>query len=475
MAAFADWFGPVPFPELTIAETHLGWHARSSPGLILVDERIVALPAFAAGYAEYVLTQQVAQQWWGNAVGTDEAAEPYLAAGLAAHAAHRLLDQTRGRNNALIGDPTGRGWLPGVGRADFQMSLVTDPTDRHGTKPAGRPLAEFEDPGRLWGLAAERGGKVFAMLEARLGEQAFLAFTRRLMEHYRGRVMRTADLERELAEQTGFPWDDFFRAWVYGRGATDWAVEDVKVSNPPPSPGIAGEGPGVRAAVGFEQPRTLTPNLSPAKPGEGRDLYRVVVLVQQKGEITEPTVLAVRLTGDKDYTLRLPIDPAAGKLSFPETQATIEPLADRRVRVTMDLPRPPEQIAVDPDGILLDREPANNVWKPEVRWRFTPLYTFLDESDLTCAHDRWNVIAGLWAFDANFNDPWFTRATVLARESGRTKRKNFRAAFTPAGGRITATWPSAPTLPCRIGRSQKRKSGSTSSTTSPTWPRAAAG
>jgi hypothetical protein len=386
--AFADWFGPAPFPELTIAETHLGWHARSCPGLVLVDERVVALPAFAAGYAEYVVTQQVAQQWWGNAVGTDEQAEPYLAAGLAAHAAHRLLDRNRGRNSALIGDPTGQGWLPGVGRADFQMSLVSDPGE---AKAAGRPVAEFEDPARLWGLAAERGGKVFAMLEARLGEPAFLAFTRRLADHYRGRILHTADLERELTEQTGLAWDNFFRAWVYGRGATDWAVENVDVA---------------RNASG--------------------GTHRVTVTVQQRGEISEPTVLAVRLAGDKDYTMRLPLDPAAGTMNFPESSARIEPLADNRIRVTLDLPRQPEQIAVDPDGVLIDRDPANNVWKPEVRWRFTPLYTFLDETDLTCAHDRWNVIAGPWAFDANFDDPWFTRATILGARVGAYKTQEFQ-------------------------------------------------
>src|SRR5581483_12319254 len=66
--SFADWFGPYPFPELTVAEAYLGWHARSGPGVVLVDERVVALPAFAAGYAEYVVTQQVAAQWWGTAV-----------------------------------------------------------------------------------------------------------------------------------------------------------------------------------------------------------------------------------------------------------------------------------------------------------------------------------------------------------------------------------------------------------------------
>jgi hypothetical protein len=148
--------------------------------------------------------------------------------------------------------------------------------------------------------------------------------------------------------------------------------------------------------------------------------------VQQRGEISEPTVLAVRLAGDKDYTMRLPLDPAAGTLNFPESSAHIEPLADNRIRVTLDLPRQPEQIAVDPDGVLIDRDPANNVWKPEVRWRFTPLYTFLDETDLTCAHDRWNVIAGPWAFDANFDDPWFTRATILGARVGAYKTQEFQ-------------------------------------------------
>jgi hypothetical protein len=419
---FAEWFGPFPFPELTIAETHLGWHARSCPGLVLVDERIVALPGFAAGYAEYVLTQQIAQQWWGNAVGTDEAAEPYLAAGLAAHAAHRLLDRTRGRNSSLIGDPTGKGWLPGVGRADFRMSMVNEAAARGEPQAAGRPAAEFEDPARLWGLAAERGGKVFAMLEARVGERAFLDFSRKLTDRYNGRVLRTADLERELAEQTSQPWDNFFRDWVYGRGATDWAVEDVKVTPHPPGPPPPQGGKGEKSI-----------EISPPPPlwgrgpgGEGVSTHRVTITVQQKGEITEPTVLAVRLAGDKDYTLRLPIDPAAGELSFPESRAKIEPLADQRIRVTVDLPRPPAQVAIDPDGVLLDRDPANNVWKPEVRWRLTPLYTFLDETDLTCAHDHWNIIVGPWAFDANFEDPWFTRATILGGRIGAYRTQEFQ-------------------------------------------------
>src|SRR4051812_5241942 len=55
LARFAEWFGPYPYPEFTIAETYLGWNVRSCPGLALIDARVFALPAVSAGYAEYLV------------------------------------------------------------------------------------------------------------------------------------------------------------------------------------------------------------------------------------------------------------------------------------------------------------------------------------------------------------------------------------------------------------------------------------
>ena len=47
----------------------------------------------------------------------------------------------------------------------------------------------------------------------------------------------------------------------------------------------------------------------------------------------------------------------------------VEALPDHRVRVTVELPQKPVQIAVDPDQVLEDSDPANNYWKPRERWR----------------------------------------------------------------------------------------------------------
>jgi hypothetical protein len=60
-----------------------------------------------------------------------------------------------------------------------------------------------------------------------------------------------------------------------------------------------------------------------------------------------------------------------------------------------------------------------------VRVRFAPLYTFLEETDLTCAYDRWNVIFGPWVYAPSWNDPWFTRSTMLGARAGVYRTQQF--------------------------------------------------
>ena len=62
---------------------------------------------------------------------------------------------------------------------------------------------------------------------------------------------------------------------------------------------------------------------------------------------------------------------------------------------------------------VLDANPHDNCWKPPVRTKLTPLLSTLDEADLTSDYDRLNVIAGPWACGASYQDPWYTRSTML--------------------------------------------------------------
>ena len=100
---------------------------------------------------------------------------------------------------------------------------------------------------------------------------------------------------------------------------------------------------------------------------------------------------------------------------------------DARVVVEVVLPRRPTQIAVDPDKILLDSNPTNNTWKPEINCRITPLYTQLEESDFTNAYDRWNFIAGPWVYGSSYNDPWYTKSDMFGFRAGVYRTQEFAA------------------------------------------------
>jgi hypothetical protein len=139
---------------------------------------------------------------------------------------------------------------------------------------------------------------------------------------------------------------------------------------------------------------------------------RVVVFLHQKADINEQTALGIALPGREGYPIRIPIVPGAEAYDWDEPPAHIEPLGDNRVRVEIRLPQKPTQIAVDPDQILVDKNPANNFWKAPIRYRITPVYTFLEESDLTTAYDRWNVILGPWIYGTAYYDAWYTRTTA---------------------------------------------------------------
>jgi len=54
-----------------------------------------------------------------------------------------------------------------------------------------------------------------------------------------------------------------------------------------------------------------------------------------------------------------------------------------------------------------------------------PLYTQLEETDLTTSYDRWNIIVGPWIYGPAYNDPWFTRSTMAGVRAGFYRTQEF--------------------------------------------------
>jgi hypothetical protein len=405
LPVYERWFGPFPYAQFTVVESYFGWNGNECGGLVMIDARIFALPHMAHAFVDELLSHELCHQWWYNAVGTNGYAETWMDEGLAVYFSHRLMDRKYGKNNKLLDWPAGLGWLPNIRRDDYRYYTLLGVVARAEDSPTVQDMPAFKHLVNLSAMTYDRGGKIVGMIEDRLGEAAFLDFMRGVYAKYYFRILRVADFRRELEAYTGRSWEQFFADWLYSKGMTDWCVEKVKIV---PAAGGRPHLLGGRTFLGALR----RPCPGPPEP------CRAVVYLRQKGQILEQTVLGVCLDGSDHYQVRVPILPQVPVLYLDDPPARVESLGEGRVRVEVALPSRPTQIAVDPDQVLVDRNPANNLWKPAVRVRLTPLYFELDETDLTNAYDRLNLLFGPWVYGATYQDPWYTRSAMAGLRFG---------------------------------------------------------
>jgi hypothetical protein len=395
LSAYSKWFGPYPWPDFTIAESYFGWNGNECSTLVMIDERIFNLPHLAGGFVDSLVSHEICHQWWYNLVGTNGFCETWMDEGVACYFGHRLLDQKVGKNNNLLKYPSAFGWAPNISRDTYRSYGLYGTLGRGENCAAVQPMSGFGHVVTLFSMTYDKGSRIVGLIENRLGSAAFLDFMSRVYYRYRYRILRVADFQRELEAYTGTSWDEFFKNWLYGPGLTDWCVEKVRVE---------------------AQPQCTKQQAS-----------RVVVILHQKADINEQTTLGIALPGHEGYPIRIPIVPQAMAYEWSDPPAHIETLGDNRVRVEVSVPEKPSQIAVDPDQLLVDRDPGNNFWKPRIRARVTPCYSFLDETDMTTDYDRWNIIIGPWIYGTAYYDAWYTRTygTMIGFRAGAYRTQTF--------------------------------------------------
>jgi hypothetical protein len=457
ITVYSRWFGPYPYPDFTIAEAFFGWNGNECGGLVMIDERVFGMPHLAGGYVDYLVSHEICHQWWYNVVGTNGYCETWMDEGLATYFSHRLLNERCGKNNNLMTYPRGLEWLPNIRREDYHSYGMYGTFGRGENGPIVQGMTGFGHVITLFSLCYDKGARVVGMIEDRLGEAAFMDFMRIVYGKYQFRILRVADFQRELEEYTGQSWHEFFRDWLYGWGLSDWSVEKVTVRAPPRCR-VKGGPWQVEAcdwlACCWKKKKAPHPPCAHHRPP-----YRVTILLHQKAEYNEQTVLGIALPGREGYPIRIPIFPQAEHYELEELSAVVDVLAENRVRVEVELPEEPTQIAVDPDQVLIDKDPSNNFWKTPIRWRVTPLYTFLEETDLTNAYDRWNVIIGPWLYGAAYDEVWYTRSTMAGIRAGlyRTQQFNggvyaaYRTDFRDVVAGVDGLWDHWPASHVQIG------------------------
>jgi hypothetical protein len=366
---YNKWFGPYPYNQFYIVEGRFPWNGNECAGLVMIDERVFSLTPMMDMYLDHLVSHEALHQWWYNVVGTNGFAETFMDESIACYYTARRLQKKYGPNAPLIQLPLAQAVMTNVHHEDYRFYGLYGTLARKEETKTVQDLDKFGNVVTLFSMTYDRGAKILNTIESQIGEQEFLNFMKLVYGKYQFRILRVADFQRELEEYTGRPWGEFFQNWLYSVGATDWAVESVKCTD------------------------------------EGGKC-RTLVTLRQKAEFTEPTWLGIRFTKNGPYELRIPIVPGVGEASVDPPVQVETGLDGKTVRVSLLLPKEPVQISVDPDQILLDKEPTNNHWPVAsiFTWRLTPLLTPLDETDLTTSYDHWNIIAGPWL---GVNQPQF--------------------------------------------------------------------
>lgn len=407
LPVFSEWLGAYPYEQFTIAESFFGWNGNECGGLVLIDERVMGMPHLGRGYVEYLISHEFCHQWWYNLVGTNGFAETFVDEGMATHITHKYLDRKHGRNNSMLDWPGQVAWLPNIKRENYRYSSMTGAIRRGEMPSAAGELPGFNHLVGLFTGAYDRGSKVFGMIEARIGEAAFLDFTKAIVKKYSWQILSAASIRSELEAYTGRDWGDFFEQWVYSKKMTDWELISAEV--------VAKSTKGMASVALFPQSRLTGVPI-------GGD-HRVTVHVRQTGEILEPTTIGISFAEGDGFPLRIPIGP--GRMAYAANGIDVEPIGEQVWKVTVIAPGEPVQITVDPDHVVLDRNPGNNAWKMKPNAKFVPLYTMLNETDLTNDYDRWNFAAGPWVGGSLYPDPWYTRGTMFGVRAGAFRTQQF--------------------------------------------------
>ncbi|MEZ6122747.1 MAG: M1 family aminopeptidase [Planctomycetaceae bacterium] len=350
---YCEWFGEFPYRELEITESYFGWNGNESSGVVMIDNRILDLPKFAERYLEHLASHEICHQWWYSAVGTDGYHESWMDEGLVTWFTRVKMEDKYGHDADVLN-------LPGYGPFQFPnvqyMNLVhSGYTAYRGRGGDGAALGSLEDMGHLHNLMArvyDRGARITGIIQHRMGREQFFSFMKQLYAKYRFDILTVADFHHELEVFTGEDWDPFFKAWLESSAETDWNLESVSVT----------------------------------KTDSG---YRTQAHIVQQGTISEAADVRFSFP-EQQQPIRL--------ATLSETQQPegiqVQQTAPGDWLVTVVSDTKPSQVVVDPESILVDSQPDNNAWKPEVSVRVSPIYTPADESGLLQPWQQHSVVAG---------------------------------------------------------------------------------
>jgi len=231
-----------------------------SPAMRNLPELVREQRASVEDSLEFAAAQGVAQQWWGEAVGSDPARTPVLDEALAQWSALLYEQDVRGAERAAA---VQEDQLRGV----YQIYRTFGGEDR----AADSPSREYRNSFQYAAIVASKGALMFVALRRQLGEEKFFKALRSYYEANRLEVAELDDLRAAFVAET-----DVQQRRALTRTFNRWLNErrgDEDIA--PPNPQLA-------AALGLptEQPQQNAPKDRNAFSRLGRFFWRQMTRIR---------------------------------------------------------------------------------------------------------------------------------------------------------------------------------------------------
>lgn len=167
-------------------------------------------------FGEFLRAHEVAHQWWGNIVTTDNYRHEWLMESLANYSALMFMESRDGPR-------TMTGMLD-----EYRRQLMTKGPDgriaeAEGPVVEGRRLENSNNPNAWSAVAYGKGSWIIHMLRQRMGDAAFVKMLAELRRRYEWKTVDTEEFRLLCAEflppHSADPkLENFFDQWVYGTG-----------------------------------------------------------------------------------------------------------------------------------------------------------------------------------------------------------------------------------------------------------------
>ncbi|MGB7436518.1 MAG: M1 family aminopeptidase [Candidatus Acidiferrum sp.] len=213
---FADMFGELPDPDLTVVELPDGTvRDFAGPGVVMLARHL-----WDPKSSDRILSKLVAQQWWGNQVLPASTSDVWISDGLTQYSEELYAEQAIGKEAGL--------------RAIDEFAVGALMFDNSAPVAQSARLIPYTPEYRS--VVMNKGAMLFHMIRAEMGDAAFKTVLRQFYSKYQGKTATIADFENiavaqanSTAKQGNPPpnLQSFFAQWLNSTGIPEFTLDFV--------------------------------------------------------------------------------------------------------------------------------------------------------------------------------------------------------------------------------------------------------